>query len=288
MRARNVLIMPCYLCMFATMVTKRHLKELRELGRKKPREVEGRFLVEGLRMVEEAAESAFEIRELLFTEAFAATVPGRDLLEKLRRKGLLVQNITERELEAISDTVTAQGIVAVVAVRRFHLESMLQPGRCSLIVGVDAVSDPGNLGSMIRTCDWFGVNGVLVGEDSVEVYNPKVLRSTMGGIFHLPVVEGVDLLSTVGRLKKSGFTVYVTDAAGEVYAEDVRFADRAVVIMGNETRGVSPSLKRAADVRVAIRRYGLAESLNVGVACGVLLSVLRTSSAATGRGSVHP
>jgi len=279
--------MPCYLCMFATMVTKRHLKELRELGRKKLREAEGRFLVEGLRMVEEAAESEFEVRELLVTEAFAASTPGRDLVEKLRRKDLLVQTITERELETISDTVTAQGIVAVVSARRFELESLLQPGRSSLIVGVDAVSDPGNLGSMIRTCDWFGVNGMLIGEDSVEVYNPKVLRTTMGGIFHLPVVESVDLLSAVDRMKKSGFTVYVTDAAGEAYAEDVRFADRAFVIMGNEARGVSPSLKHAADVRVAIRRYGLAESLNVGVACGVLLSVLRTSPAAAERGSVH-
>jgi len=147
-----------------------------------------------------------------------------------------------------------------------------------LLVGLDSVSDPGNLGSIIRTCDWFGVNGVVIGHDSVELFNPKVLRSTMGGIFHLPIVEGVHLHSAIDQMKDEGFTIYVADAAGEVYAEDIRLADRAFIIMGNEARGASPSLKHAADQRIAIRRYGLAESLNVGVACGVLLSVFRSAA----------
>jgi RNA methyltransferase, TrmH family len=272
------LLNPLLLVILGAMVTKRHLKELRDLGKKKLREDAGLFLVEGLRLAEEAAESDFEIREVLYTEAFAGAPPGQAVLEKFRRKRPELHQITERDLASISDTVTAQGVVAVMAARKSDIESMLNPGRRSLLVGLDAVSDPGNLGSMIRTCDWFGVNGMVIGEGSVELYNPKVLRSTMGGVFHLPIVEGVNLLSVVNRLKNSGYTIYVTDAAGEAYAEDTQFADRAFVIMGNEARGASLSLKHVADRRVAIRRYGLAESLNVGVACGVLLSAIRTSS----------
>ncbi|RPH37246.1 RNA methyltransferase, partial [bacterium] len=263
---------------FAAMVTKRHLKEIRDLGKKKSREEMGRFLIEGVRMLEEASESDFEIQEVLFTEAFADSAPGQQVLDKLRRRTGALNTVTEQDIGAISDTVTAQGIVAVVTARSYDLELVLQPGRRSLLVGLDAVSDPGNLGSMIRTCDWFGVNGIIIGQDSVELYNPKVVRSTMGGVFHLPIVENVNLLSIVDRLKSSGYSVYVADAAGEVHAEDARFADRAFVIMGNEARGVSASLKHSADVRVAIRRYGLAESLNVGVACGVLLSILRMAT----------
>jgi TrmH family RNA methyltransferase len=282
------LILALRLVMFGAMVTKRHLKLLKDLGIKKSREEQGRFLIEGLRMIEEAAESDFELQEVLFTESFAGSDPGRSVLEKLRRKGPVLTVITGRDIKAISDTVTAQGIVAVVSARRFDFEAMVQPGKRSLLVGFDAVADPGNLGSMIRTCDWFGVNGMVIGQDSVELYNPKVLRSTMGGIFHLPIVENVNLPTVIGRLKSSGYTVYVADASGEVYAEDVRYADRAFIILGNEARGAAPSLKHSADVRVAIRRYGLSESLNVGVACGVLLSVLRMASAAGGRYVVHP
>jgi RNA methyltransferase, TrmH family len=276
------------LVILCPMVTKRHLKELRDLGKKKDREEQGRFLVEGLRMAEEAAESDFEILEVLSTEAFAGIAPGQELLGKFRSKNPLFNTISERDLASISDTVTAQGIAVVVASRKGDLESMLQPGRRSLLVGLDAVSDPGNLGSMIRTCDWFGVNGMVIGQDSVELYNPKVVRSTMGGLFHLPIIEDVNLVSIVDRLRDSGYTIYVADAAGEVYAEDIRYADRAFIIMGNEARGASPSLKHTAHHRVAIRRYGLAESLNVGVACGVLLSAIRTASLTGERSTVHP
>ena len=270
------------------MITKRHLKELKDLGNKKSRGEQGMFLVEGLRMVEEAAESDFEIPEILFTQTFAESPPGHAVLQKLHRKNPVLRTLNEREIEAISDTVTAQGIVAVVSVRKASLEAMIQPGRRSLLVGLDGVADPGNLGSMIRTCDWFGIDGLVIGQGSVELYNPKVLRATMGGIFHLPIAENVDLLSFGDRLKKSGYTIYVSDAAGEAYVEDAQYADRAFVIMGNEAHGVSPSLKHAADMRIAIRRYGLAESLNVGIACGVLLSAMRVSSTARGRNVVHP
>jgi len=270
------------------MITRRHLKELRNLGKKKAREEQGRFLIEGLRMAEEAADSDFEVQEVLFTQAFVESAQGKSLLAKFQKKGPVFTAISERDLEPISETVTAQGIVAVVSNRSYDLEVILQPGKRSLIVGLDAVADPGNLGSMIRSCDWFGVNGMVLGQDSVELCNPKVLRSTMGGLFHLPIIEGVNLPSIISRMKTSGYTIYVADAAGEAYAEDVQYADRAFVIMGNEAHGVSPSLKHSADVRVAVRRYGLAESLNVGVACGVLLSAIRTVSAGGGRQGVHP
>lgn len=238
-------------------------------------------------MTEEAADSDFEVHEVLYTDAFAGTPPGQTVLGRLRRKNPVFDMIGERELESISDTVTAQGIIAVLSVRRFELESLISSRRHSLLVGLDGVADPGNLGSMIRTCDWFGVNGIIIGKESVELYNSKVLRSTMGGLFHLPIVEDVNLPAIVGRLKTAGYKIYVADAAGEAYAEDVRYSDRAFVIMGNEAHGVSASLKHSADVRVAIRRYGLAESLNVGVASGVLLSVIRTASTIGERQDVH-
>ena len=125
---------------------------------------------------------------------------------------------------------------------------------------------------MVRTCDWFGVHGMLIGQNSVDLYNPKVLRSTMGGVFHLPVVENVDLLPALSRARAMGYRVYVTDASGETHFDRVRFALKSVIVFGNEAWGVTDQIKQLADERVAIRRYGAAESLNVGVACGIVLS----------------
>jgi TrmH family RNA methyltransferase len=141
-----------------------------------------------------------------------------------------------------------------------------------ILVAVDSLSDPGNLGTIIRTCDWFGVDGVLIGRNSVDLYNPKVVRASMGGVFHLRIVDDVDLLSTLSQAKNSGFAVYVTDAGGEAHFDRTNYSRKSVIVFGNEAWGISDQIRSLADVRVAIRRYGAAESLNVAVASGIVLS----------------
>jgi len=256
-------------------LTRARIKELRNLGQKKHRVENGRFLIEGVRMMQEAVESDFVIVEAFHTQQFAESVAGRTLLTKLAGKAVHVQKTTERDLASFAETVTAQGIFAVLRQKRFSVDHLLKAKDSpSVLVAFDAVSDPGNLGSMVRTCDWFGVQGILLGRNSVELYNPKVVRSSMGGIFHLPIVEDVDLLSTISNAKQLGYKVYVTNVDGETHYDRVRFWQKAMIIFGNEAWGVSDQLKQLADVRVAIRRYGAAESLNVGVACGIVLSSL--------------
>ena len=256
-------------------MTKNRLKELRELSAKKHRNGRKKFLVEGIRSTQEAAESDFEITEVIYTGDLNRHESGKVLLEKLRRKTSRVEQITVREMNSIADTVTAQGVVAVVRQKTVSVDQLLETKTAhSTLVAFDGVADPGNLGSMIRTCDWFGVNGVLLGKNCVELYNPKVLRGTMGGVFHLPIADEVDLLSTISRSRELGYRVYVTDAAGETHFDRALFANKAIIVFGNEAWGVSDQVKRLADVRVAIRRYGAAESLNVGVACGIILSTL--------------
>jgi TrmH family RNA methyltransferase len=179
-------------------------------------------------------------------------------------------------MEMISETVTFQGVLAVVRRKEYTLGAVLRsPGGQSVVAAFDGIADPGNLGAMVRTCDWFGVNGVIVGRDSVDLYNPKVVRSTMGGVFHLPIAVGVDLLTAIPRAREMGYTVYVTDANGEAHFDRVVFAQRSLLLFGNEAWGVSDHVGQLADVRVAIRRYGSAESLNVSVACGIILASLR-------------
>jgi TrmH family RNA methyltransferase len=198
----------------------------------------------------------------------------------LRARGTGCRQVTPRELSQFADTVNAQGVLAVVRRRNERAEDLLRrlPAP-ALLVGLDGIADPGNLGSIVRTCDWFGAGGILLGRTSVDLYNPKVVRATMGGIFHVPVVTGLDLPVSAVQAKEQGYTVYVTDPSADLLDADVRFAERSLIVFGNEAHGVSEDLSRVADARVAVRRYGAAESLNVGVACGILLSAHRRSHA---------
>jgi TrmH family RNA methyltransferase len=256
-------------------LTKSRLKSLRELTLRKYRDERKVFIVEGVRLVQEAVDSDFVVLEAYHTPDITDQPAGRALLARLGEKAVAIHQTSTREMEVISETVSFQGVLAVVRQKAFAVDSILdRRDAASLIVALDGVSDPGNLGSMIRTCDWFGVNGVLLGRNSVDLYNPKVVRSTMGGVFHLPIAVGVDLLSTISRAKGMGYRAYVTDLKGETHFDLVKYPARSVVIFGNEAWGVSDQLMDLADVHVSIRRYGAAESLNVSVACGVVLSAV--------------
>jgi len=256
-------------------LTKSRLKDLRELTLRKYRDERKLFIVEGVRLVQEAVDSDFTVVEAYYTHDISDQPGGRALLTRLKGKTAELHQTTTREMDLISETVSFQGVLAVVRQKHFSVESILGTNDApSLIVALDGVSDPGNLGTMIRTCDWFGVTGILLGRNSVELYNPKVVRSTMGGVFHLPIVVGIDLLSTFSRAKGMGYRTYVTDLGGETHFDRVHYQTRSLVVFGNEAWGVSDKLKELADVRVSIRRYGAAESLNVSVACGVVLSAV--------------
>ena len=152
---------------------------------------------------------------------------------------------------------------------------MLPPG--SLVVALDRVSDPGNVGTIIRTCDWFGADAVVLDRDTVEFTNPKLTRSTMGSMFHLPVYSDVDLPDIIAKAKKKGFTVYATTLA-ESKSIPTKFAGKSIIILGSEAHGVRPELLRQADELLSIPKFGKAESLNVAISCGVILGSWRLSS----------
>ena len=261
-------------------LSRNRIREIRSLSQKKVRDAMDLFVIEGLRLVHDAAESTFDIPEAFCTAAFEATPAGGELMGLLRARGAGCRQVTPRELSQCADTVNAQGVLAIVRRRKEDAGELIRRiAPPALLVGLDGIADPGNLGSIVRTCDWFGAGGILLGRTGVDLYNPKAVRATMGGIFHVPVVTGLDLPASVLQAKAHGYRVYVADPRADLTDADVRFAERSLICFGNEAHGVSEDLSRVADARVAIRRYGAAESLNVGVACGVLLSAHRRAHA---------
>jgi len=257
-------------------LSKNRIRDIRSLAARKGRDESGLFMAEGLRLVREAATSDAEVTEAFVTEELERSAEGGALIVKLRSRGTVCRRVSARELSSIADTVHAQGVVALVRIPGGDAARILRRAPSpAIVVALDGVADPGNLGTIVRTCDWFGAAGLLLGHGSVDLYNPKVVRATMGGLFHLPCVQQVAVADAARAAREEGFSIVVADPAGGTSEEDAAFASRSFIILGNEAHGVDPALGALADAHVAIRRRGRGESLNVGVACGILLAACR-------------
>ncbi|MEH7176443.1 TrmH family RNA methyltransferase [Neobacillus vireti] len=237
------------------------VKQWKKLLTKKERDKSGTFLVEGFHLVEEALKHSESVIEIIVSTNVG--IPPRwDFNE------IPVTTVTEEISNTLSDTEAPQGIYAVC--RQVSIE--VPDGKTYLLI--DAVQDPGNLGTMIRTADAAGIDAVIVGRGSVDVYNSKVLRSAQGSHFHLPIITG-DLHEWMEQLKEKNISVYGTALEGASAYTDISTEDRFALLVGNEGSGVSKELLSKTDANLYIPIYGKSESLNVAVATGILLYFLK-------------
>ncbi len=259
----------------AMPLTKSELSSIRSLSQKKVRDREGKFLLEGWRPLREALAASAGIELVLVEKSAAEREENRKVCAQVRKRSIPVKLVTARELDLLSSTVHSQGVVAIVKKKRQSID-LLRSHTPQFVVAADGVSDPGNLGSIIRSCDWFGVDAVLLGKGCVELHNEKVLRATAGSIFHLPIVEQVDLASVLAEAKRLGYGLYALSADGSTSYLNGTLRPPCILTFGNEAHGVSAAVRSISDEIVHIPSYGSAESLNVGVACGVVLAHLRS------------
>lgn len=263
-------------------MTKSEIRAFRSLSQKKVRQEERRFVLEGWRAVREVLNSQTKLHLVAVLARYLEDSDYRRLLDALEEKGVPIKEVSEQELGQIADTVHAQGIVAIAEQRGLSLDQ-LRLERTSLVVAVDAVSDPGNLGSIVRSADWFDADLLLLGKGCVELYNEKVVRSTVGSILHLPIIEGVDLTTALNKFKLAGFTIVALSGDGKSNYTDRPADAKTVYVFGNEAHGISTDVRKAVDAVVRIPKYGKAESLNVGVACGIVLAHAREQRGTKGR-----
>ena len=246
-----------------------------------------RFLAEGPQAVREAlagVEGSTVVRELFATAEARARYPEFDAAAAAR--GVAVQEVTEPVLAALAQTVTPQGVVAVCDFVDVDVDALLaaagsrQPRMLAVLA---QVRDPGNAGTVIRCADAAGAAGVVVSEASVDVYNPKTVRSSAGSLFHLPVSVGVDLPSALAAIRTAGYVVLAADG-GVPDAVDLDAADRSGLLtgpiawlFGNEAWGLPGQLRALADHMVAVPIHGRAESLNLATAAAVCLYATATA-----------
>lgn len=246
---------------------------IRSLHTRKNRERRGLTLAEGVRLVEEVLATGTAVRVAVISPALEATPRGALLAAALRAKADRVEEVDDRALAGLASTEHPQGVITVIAPTPRSLDAIRIAPRSAILV-LDAVQDPGNVGTMIRTAWTLGASGVITLPGTAELTNPKALRATMGAYFRLPSVAAApeEALDWLGRHQVK---LWTTDASGG----DVRQARRTgpvALVVGNEGAGVSAAVARKADQAVGIPLRAGAESLNVGVAAGILLyEVLR-------------
>lgn len=242
------------------------VKAAAELKQKKYRQQQGLFLAEGLRTVEEAVHSKTVV-SIFYTAIDDDRT--RCVLEEAAAQQLKLYCVSDAVMKKIADTDTPQGIIAVCKVQDVTLDKLLSKGEMLLVL--DRVGDPGNLGTMLRTADAAGIGGVVLLKGCVDIYAPKTVRSSMGSLFHVPVVSSVAEDKFIAEAKDAGYELLVTslEGADNLYKADL--GGRIAFVMGNEAGGVSASLLERADKRVFIPMAGRAESLNVAMAAGIVM-----------------
>lgn len=246
------------------------------------------FVVEGIKLVDEALEYG-NVLDIIVSESLYEEIVSGDLA----RNGLLSDNgkhiikqvkqgtsltvVSDAVFKSVSETITPQGVIAVVDMPESGLlegdylkKAYEKSGKIKLLV-LEDTADPGNLGTIMRTAEAAGVTGVIMGKGTVDIFNPKVVRSTMGSIFRLPFAYVDDLKAVILRLKRDGISFYATHLKGKESYRDISYSDKAGILIGNEARGLSDEIANLADTYVIIPMQGKVESLNAAVAAALMM-----------------
>lgn len=248
------------------------VRAVAKLSKKDARADTGLFLLEG----PQAASEALTFRPELVMELFATpTAMDRysDIADAAEAAGIEVEFVTEDVIEAMADTVTPQGIIAVCRQFPTSLKEILASGP-KLLAVLEEVRDPGNAGTIIRAADAAGADGVILTGRSVDLYNPKVVRATTGSLFHVPVAIAAELGPVLDRIKAAGIAVVAADIKGEDLLEartSGTLAKPTAWLFGNEARGLTDEQLALADSTITVPIYGHAESLNLATAASVCL-----------------
>jgi TrmH family RNA methyltransferase len=246
------------------------IRGVAKLNKKDARSETGLFLLEGIQGLKEALERPKLIQEIFATEAAIAS--HSELFARATSSRIDVQTVTEPVLKVLADTQTPQGVVAVCRMLDVSLGDVIaeQPKLLALLANI---RDPGNAGTVLRAADAAGADALIFSENSVDVYNPKVVRSTTGSLFHLPVVVGSSIAETIAAAKAAGFQVFAANGGGDLLPalSQEELSKPTLWVFGNEAWGFEQETLALVDRQVAVPIYGAAESLNLATAASICL-----------------
>lgn len=242
------------------------IKNIKKLKEKKFRDLHHEFIIEGVKMIQEAINEKATIKKIIISEDnLKEGIIDQKLLYEIAKYECI--SVPKKIFDGISEVQNPQGILAVIEKKDKQEDINFKE---DLIVVLDGIQDPGNLGTILRTIDSVGLHQVIVSKQTADAYNSKVVRSTMGAIFRVNIIESENLLETLKEIKKHKYKIMATSLETEktIYSVDYH---RKVIVIGNEANGVSKEILEYADEKVKIPMLGKTESLNASVATAVIL-----------------
>ena len=243
------------------------IKHIKSLHKKNGRKKAAQYFVEGTKVFEELDEKEV-VEYIFFSQSFFSSNEGILIkAEQFTEQIYLVSDVLFKE---ISDTETPQGLLVVLQIKEYQLEDFLEHPSPFFVVG-DNIQDPGNIGTMIRTADASGAQAVILNKGSVDVYNPKAIRSMMGSQFHIPIIYVEDLVKTLVYLQQRNISIYAAHLKGQRYHYEVDYTRGTAIIIGNESNGIAGEVLEEVTELIKIPMIGRAESLNAGIAAGILM-----------------
>lgn len=245
--------------MYIDSTSNKIIKSTKKLLERNGRKEAEKFIIEGKRLVNDAVSGGADIEFVLVEQGTEISLS----------KNILTYELSHKAFSALKSTVNSQGVIAVARMPHKADFSPSEKDNC-LYIYLDGVSDPGNMGTIIRTADATGADGIVVSASCVDVYNPKVVRSTMASIFNVPIYFDDAERSVLKKMKKSGIMVISGSLSGEKSLYDVNFKQRCVAVIGNEANGITNEVIEQSDILIKIPIIGKAESLNAAVACAVI------------------
>lgn len=249
-------------------MTNNQLKYYSSLLQKKIRKTEKKFIVEGSTLIDDAIDSGFKCEIIASTPLYQENNPL--IIDKYIINRFRTEIISNKDFEKLSDVESPQGVVGV-----FHEKNINTQLTNEKIICLESISDPGNLGTILRTCDWFGFNQILLSKDCAEIFSPKVIRASAGSVFHIEFKIDDNIIKTLSYLKGKNYSVVTADIKGKnIYSHE--FGNNVLIVFSNEAKGPSDELISVTDDRVMIPKFGKAESLNVSSAAAVFLSQLKS------------
>ena len=249
------------------------MKQLSALLKKaKERKEKKSFVVEGTKMVAEAPKAW--LRAVYVSEAYANEKEHgallRDLQEEAKNQDFSYEVVSDAVFKSVSDTQTPQGIMAVVKMPEYSMEQLLCGEKTHLLI-LESIQDPGNLGTMVRTGEGAGISGVIMNKTTVDLFNPKTIRSTMGSIYRVPFYVTENLPETLELLKKQGVSLYAAHLKGQNSYDEEDYSSACGFLIGNEGNGLTDEIAQIADNYIKIPMEGQVESLNAAISAALLM-----------------
>ncbi len=242
------------------------IKHIKKLKDKKYRDMANEYLIEGIKLVEEAIQEKAPIKQIILCDDCEKNAAiSKDLMYAIAKHECVY--VTENILKYLSEVQSPQGILAVIEKNNNDMQIDYTQ---DVIVALDDVQDPGNLGTILRTVDSVGLTQILLSKGTADAFNPKVVRSTMGAIFRVKIIECEDLKQTLKEIKKHKFKIVVSSLQTENTIYDIKY-QKKVIVIGNEANGVEPTIMQMSDEAIKIPMLGKTESLNASVATGIIL-----------------